>query len=178
MLTTVRRSCKLVLAGVALAILPAGASHAAPPAKAAPKAAPAPAMITTASGLQYSVAAAGEGSKPGPTDYALVSYTGMLDDGTVFDSGEYVPMPLTDVIPGFAEGIQLMSRGAKYRLRIPPALGYGAEAKGDKIPANSTLVFDIELVDFRTLEQIMQGMPETDPAAGAAEPEAVPQPQP
>jgi len=174
MLTTARRSRTLWLAGVALAILPAGIGHAAPPAtKAAPAAqpAPAPTLVTTPSGLQYSVAAAGEGAKPGPTDYALISYTGMLEDGTVFDSGEYVPMPLTDVIPGFAEGIQLMSRGAKYRLRIPPALAYGAEAKGDKIPANATLVFDIELVDFRTMEQIMQGMPETDPAAGAAVPQ-------
>jgi len=172
--TTARRSCTLMLAGAALAILPAGASHAAPPppAKAAPGAAPeaAPAMLATPSGLQYSVAAAGEGPKPGPTDYALVSYTGMLEDGTVFDSGEFVPMPLTDLIPGFAEGVQLMSRGAKYRLRIPPALAYGAEAKGDKIPANATLVFDIELVDFRTLEQMIQGASEAEPAAPGAQP--------
>jgi len=158
-----------MLAGAALAILPVGVSPAAPP----PPAKAAPAMIATPSGLQYSVAAAGEGPKPGPTDYALVSYTGMLEDGTVFDSGEFVPMPLTDVIPGFAEGIQLMSRGAKYRLRIPPALAYGAEAKGDKIPANATLVFDIELVDFRTLEQMIQGASEEAPAAPEA-PEAQP----
>jgi len=173
MLTNARRSCALLAAGIALAILPSGTGCAAAPAAKA-----APAMIATPSGLQYSVAAAGEGAKPGPTDYVLISYTGMLEDGTVFDQGDHVPMPLTGVIPGFAEGLQLMSRGAKYRLRIPPALGYGAEAQGDKIPANATLVFDIELVDFRTLEQIMQGMPETDPAAGGAVPETAPEASP
>ena len=116
----------------------------------------------TPSGLQYRVLAAGEGPSPTETDVAFITYTGRLADGTVFDSNEGqqpVPMPVAEgaVIKGFSEGLKMMRKGAKYQLRIPPELGYGAEAKGP-IPANATLDFDVEVVDFMpeaTLRQMM-----------------------
>lgn len=118
-------------------------------------------FTTTASGLQYRVIEAGEGPSPGASDYALINYTGRLQDGTVFDSnpgGQPVPLPVSGSIPGFAEALQLMNKGARYRLRIPPNLAYGAAGAGGVIPPNATLEFDVELVDFRTLtpEQIQQ----------------------
>ena len=103
----------------------------------------------TPSGLRYKVLAPGKpGAHPANTDIALVSYTGKLTDGTVFDKSQQpTPMPVAAVVPGFSEGLKLMNKGAKYRFWIPPQLGYGAQANGP-IPANSTLVFDVELVDF------------------------------
>ena len=118
-------------------------------------------FTTTASGLQYRVIEEGEGPNPGASDYALINYTGRLQNGTVFDSnsgGQPMPLPVSGSIPGFAEGLQLMNKGAKYRFRIPPNLAYGAAGAGGVIPPNATLEFDVELVDFRTLtpEQIQQ----------------------
>ena len=115
---------------------------------------------TTPSGLRYTVLSAGQGG-PHPTDndVTLVNYTGKLTDGTVFDqSRQPTPMPVSGVVPGFSEGLKLMPKGAKYRFMIPPQLGYGATANGP-IPANSTLMFDVELVDFipaDTLRQMQQ----------------------
>jgi hypothetical protein len=124
--------------------------------------------ITTASGLQYRVIEEGEGPHPAPADIALIDYTGRLEDGTVFDSTEGkqpAPLPVNGSIPGFSEGLQLMNKGATYRLRIPPELGYGAEGAGGVIPPNATLEFDVTLRDFRTLSaqemqqlQMMQQM--------------------
>ena len=117
---------------------------------------------TTASGLQYRVVKAGEGPNPGASDLALINYTGRLQDGTVFDSnqgGQPVPLPVNGSIPGFSEALQLMNKGATYRLRIPPNLAYGEQgAGGGVIPPNATLEFDVTLVDFRALtpEQIQQ----------------------
>jgi len=118
-------------------------------------------FTTTASGLQYRVIRAGEGPHPSATDLALINYTGRLEDGTVFDSnegGQPVPLPVNGSIEGFSEALQLMSKGATYRLRIPPNLGYGARGAGGVIPPNATLEFDVTLVDFRALtpEQIQQ----------------------
>jgi FKBP-type peptidyl-prolyl cis-trans isomerase FkpA len=114
---------------------------------------------TTASGLQYRVIEAGEGPSPKATDFALVNYVGRLEDGTQFDSsrGQPVPMQVNGVVPGFSEALQLMNKGASYRVRIPPQLGY-PQGAGDVIPPNSTLEFDLTLVDFRTLsaEEIQQ----------------------
>ena len=116
--------------------------------------------VTTASGLRYTVLSPGQGG-PHPTDndVTLVNYTGKLTDGTVFDqSRQPTPMPVSGVVPGFAEALKLMPKGAKYRFMIPPQLGYGATANGP-IPANSTLMFDVELVDFiptDTLRQLQQ----------------------
>jgi FKBP-type peptidyl-prolyl cis-trans isomerase FkpA len=103
----------------------------------------------TPSGLRYKVIAPGKpGTHPTDADIGLVSYIGKLPDGTVFDKSQQpVPMPVAAVVPGFSEGLKLMNKGAKYRFWIPPQLGYGDKANGP-IPANSTLVFDVELVDF------------------------------
>ena len=107
-------------------------------------------VVQTTSGLQYMVLKEGTGAKPGPTDKVTVHYTGRLIDGTVFDSsverGEPATFPLNAVIPGWTEGLQLMSEGAKYRLFIPSELAYGSKGAGDQILPNSTLIFDVELI--------------------------------
>ena len=104
----------------------------------------------TPSGLQYQVVKEGDGLQPGPNDVVTVHYTGKLIDGTVFDSsverGEPATFPLDKVIPGWTEGLQLMSEGAKYRLFIPSELAYGSKGAGDQILPNSTLIFDVELI--------------------------------
>ena len=107
-------------------------------------------VTQTESGLQYMVLKEGTGAKPGPTDEVTVHYTGRLINGTVFDSsverGEPATFPLDKVIPGWTEGLQLMSEGAKYRLFIPSELAYGSKGAGDQILPNSTLIFDVELI--------------------------------
>ncbi len=107
-------------------------------------------VVQTESGLQYMVLKEGTGAKPGPTDEVTVHYTGKLLNGTVFDSsverGEPATFPLDKVIPGWTEGLQLMSEGAKYRLFIPSELAYGSKGAGDQILPNSTLIFDVELI--------------------------------
>jgi FKBP-type peptidyl-prolyl cis-trans isomerase FkpA len=116
----------------------------------------------TASGLQYRVIKEGEGASPTTSDFAFVTYTGRLPDGSVFDTNEGrqpVPMPLADgaLIKGFTEGLRLMKKGATYELRIPPELGYGAEDTGT-IPPNSTLDFTVtvhEIMPEATLRQMM-----------------------
>lgn len=108
-----------------------------------------PKVKTTQSGLQYEVLKEGEGSHPKATDIVEVNYRGTLVDGTEFDSsykrGETVKFPLDRVIPGWTEGVQLMNTGAKYKFVIPSNLAYGDRDTGT-IPANSTLVFEVELV--------------------------------
>jgi FKBP-type peptidyl-prolyl cis-trans isomerase FkpA len=111
-----------------------------------------PGVITTASGLQYEVIKEGTGSRPSSSDRILVNYEGALLDGTVFDSsyanGEPLEMTLTNVIPGWAEGVQLMRVGGSYRLFIPSALAYGEQGAGNFIPPNSLLVFKVELLSI------------------------------
>ena len=106
-------------------------------------------VVQTQSGLQYMVLKEGTGAKPGPTDKVTVHYTGKLLDGTVFDSsverGEPATFPLDQVIPGWTEGLQLMSEGSKYRLFIPSELAYGSKGTQNILP-NSTLIFDVELI--------------------------------
>jgi len=107
-------------------------------------------IITTSSGLQYEVINEGNGAKPAADDIVKVHYEGKLIDGTVFDSSyerEPIEFPLNQVIPGWTEGVQLMSVGSKYRLFIPPELGYGAGGAGP-IPPNSVLIFEVELLDI------------------------------
>lgn len=105
---------------------------------------------TTASGLQYEVLVAGEGDSPRHDDLVMVHYEGRLTDGTVFDSsharGEPAVFGVDDVIPGWTEGLQLMRPGSKYRLTVPPHLGYGARGAGGAIPPNAVLIFDVELL--------------------------------
>ncbi len=112
-----------------------------------------PGVKTTPSGLQYEVLTEGHGARPGRTDTVLVNYEGRLIDGSVFDSsyraGQPVAFPLDQVIPGWTEGVQLMTTGSKYRFTVPPALGYGDKGAGGVIPPNAVLVFDIELLAVR-----------------------------
>ena len=107
-------------------------------------------VVQTKSGLQYMVLKEGTGAKPGPTDKVTVHYTGKLLDGTVFDSSverdEPATFALNQVIPGWSEGLQLMSEGSEYRLFIPSELAYGSKSAGDKILPNSTLIFDVKLI--------------------------------
>ena len=108
-----------------------------------------PGVITTGSGLQYTVQQEGGGPKPKPTDRVRVHYRGTLIDGKVFDSsydrGEPVVFELNRVIVGWIEGIQLMSTGSKYKFFIPPALGYAESAPGE-IGPNAVLIFEVELL--------------------------------
>lgn len=104
----------------------------------------------TASGLQYSVLKAGSGAMPKATSVVKVNYTGMLIDGTVFDSsvqrGQPAVFPLNQVIPGWTEGLQLMKVGSKVHFVIPSELAYGASGKGGDIGPNAVLQFDVELL--------------------------------
>jgi FKBP-type peptidyl-prolyl cis-trans isomerase len=109
-----------------------------------------PGVITTASGLQYQVIRAGQGPKPAAKDTVLVHYEGKLIDGTVFDSsyqrGQPAAFPLDQVIPGWTEGVQLMTVGSKYHFVVPPQLAYGSQGAGGVIPPGAVLEFDIELM--------------------------------
>ena len=108
---------------------------------------------TTASGLQYKVLEEGEGPSPKVGDTVTVNYRGTLIDGTEFDSsykrGEPATFPLTGVIPGWTEALQLMKKGSKWMLYIPPDLAYGERGAGNRIPPNSTLIFEVELISFQ-----------------------------
>ena len=105
----------------------------------------------TESGLQYKVLTMGDGAKPAATDTVKVHYRGTLLDGTEFDSSyarnEPISFALNRVIAGWTEGVQLMPIGSKYMFYIAPDLAYG-EAGGGPIPPNSTLVFEVELLDI------------------------------
>ena len=108
-------------------------------------------VSTTDSGLQYKILEAGDGNRPGPKDTVLVRYKGSLIDGTVFDEvwgeeSEPIRLTLDRVIAGWTEGLQLLGKGGKAQLYIPSALGYGESGTGG-IEPNSTLIFDVELVD-------------------------------
>lgn len=119
---------------------------------------------------------AGSGERPPAHSYVLINYKGMLPNGTVFDQAQQTPMPLDEVVPGFAQGLVQMQRGGRYKLTIPPELGYGARASGP-IPANSTLVFEIDLLDFKTPEEIAALMAEMRAHAAAQSPSSGQQPQ-
>ena len=108
---------------------------------------------TTESGLQYKVVTAGDGPRPSAEDTVKVHYKGTLLDGTSFDDsyerGEPVTVPLSQVVPGWQEGIALMPVGSKYTFWIPSKLGYGERGTpGGPIGPNATLVFEVELLDI------------------------------
>ena len=110
-------------------------------------------MVTTESGLQYEVVTMGTGPKPTAQDQVSVHYTGTLIDGTKFDSsvdrGQPATFPVGGVIRGWVEGLQLMPVGSKWKLYIPSDLAYGPSGgPGGAIPANSTLIFDVELLEI------------------------------
>ncbi len=106
----------------------------------------------TKSGLQYKIIEQGTGPHPNPTDEVTVHYVGKLLDGTVFDSskdrGQPATFPLNRVIPGWTEGLQLISKGGHAILYIPADLAYGDRGAGEKIPGGSALIFEVELIDF------------------------------
>ena len=109
-------------------------------------------VTTTESGLQYEVITAGDGPMPDETSTVSVFYEGTLIDGTIFDSSyetnDTVSFPLNGVIPGWTEGLQLMPVGSTYKFYIPSNLAYGSRATGP-IPANSTLIFKVELLEVK-----------------------------
>lgn len=111
-----------------------------------------PGIKTTKSGLQYLVLKEGKGKSPSANSNVRVHYEGRLIDGTVFDSSIARQQPVdfrtTQVITGWTEGLQLMKVGAKYRFFIPADLAYGQIGSGDIIEPNSTLIFDIELLEI------------------------------
>ncbi len=113
---------------------------------------PAGAPITTASGLQYTDLVEGTGAMPKSGQRVTVHYTGTLEDGTQFDSSRDRGRPFTfqigvgQVIKGWDEGVGTMRVGGRRQLVIPPDLGYGSRGAGGVIPANATLLFDVELL--------------------------------
>jgi FKBP-type peptidyl-prolyl cis-trans isomerase FkpA len=123
-------------------------------------------VTKTDSGLLYKVLTPADGEKPEATDTVEVHYVGTLMDGTKFDSSydrnETATFPLNRVIPGWTEGVQLMPVGSKYKFVIPSELAYGAQDT-PTIPANSTLVFEVELVSIDQGE--VEDVPAEAPAA-------------
>lgn len=111
-----------------------------------------PGVITTASGLQYKITRQGKGKRPTANAIVTVHYTGKLTNGKIFDRsmdrGKPVELPLDQVIPGWTEGLQLLNEGSKATLYIPSKLGYGAQELA-MIPANSILIFDVELIQVK-----------------------------
>lgn len=108
-----------------------------------------PGVITTASGLQYKIIKEGTGPHPKSTDFVVVHYKGTFIDGTEFDSsysrGKPATFPLTRVIKGWTEALQLMKVGGKWQLFIPPHIGYGKKGKGE-IGPEATLIFEVEFL--------------------------------
>jgi FKBP-type peptidyl-prolyl cis-trans isomerase FklB len=111
-----------------------------------------PGVVTTPSGLQYTILQAGTGPKPALTDMVRVHYHGTLIDGKVFDSsverGKPIELSVNGVIPGWTEALQLMPVGSKWKLFIPSNLAYGDQAAGPMIGPGSTLIFEVELLDI------------------------------
>jgi FKBP-type peptidyl-prolyl cis-trans isomerase len=109
-------------------------------------------VVTTASGLQYEVITEGAGERPQANDIVQVNYEGTLTDGQMFDSsylrGEPAQFPLNGVIPGWSEGLQLMTEGSNYRLYIPSDLAYGPQGISEVIPPYSALIFNVELISI------------------------------
>lgn len=110
-------------------------------------------VTTTASGLQYEVLTAADGPKPAATDTVKVHYRGTLTNGEEFDSSyarnEPAEFPLNGVIAGWTEGVQLMSKGSKFKFVIPGKLAYGESGSPPKIGPNETLVFEVELLEIK-----------------------------
>ena len=124
-------------------------------------------VVQTPSGLQYEVLKEGTGPKATSTDMVLVNYTGKLLSGKTFDSTKVDgkeqprPFPVSGMIPGWTEAMQLMSQGSKYRLWMPPSLAYGEY--GDRtgtIPPNAVITFDVEVLAIAPAQGMgMGGMP-------------------
>lgn len=108
-------------------------------------------VVALPSGLQYKVVSEGKGKKPTLFDSVKIHYTGSFIDGGVFDSshqrGEPTEFPVNRVIPGWSEALQLMKEGDKWQISIPPYLAYGEHGFGKEIGPNSTLLFEVELLE-------------------------------
>lgn len=130
----------------------------------------------TAFGLGYTMLRAATGTKPTKADYVLVNYIGFLAaSGVVFDQGMRSTFPVGGVIPGFTQGLEMMAKSGIARFCIPAALGYGEEATGP-IPANSDLVFQVELIDYKTAAEI-EAMRKAQAADQAAQTDSAKPPQ-
>lgn len=114
-------------------------------------------VMVTESGIQYEVLQAAEGDKPAATDTVKVHYKGTFIDGETFDSsydrGQPAVFPLNRVIKGWTEGVQLMTVGSKYRFVIPSDLAYGPMGNPPRIPGNSVLAFEIELLEIQQADK-------------------------
>ncbi len=112
-----------------------------------------PGVITLPDGLQYKILVEGKGAKPTTNDVVTVNYAGKLTDGTEFDSsynrGEPATFPVSGVIKGWTEALQLMSVGSTWELYIPPQLAYGEEGAPPAIGPNQTLIFKVELLGIK-----------------------------
>jgi FKBP-type peptidyl-prolyl cis-trans isomerase len=110
-------------------------------------------VVTLPSGLQYKIMTTGTGAKPGPGDTVVCNYRGTLIDGSEFDSsykrGQPATFPVSGVIKGWTEALQMMNAGSKWQLFIPPDLAYGARGAGGVIGPNATLVFEVELISIQ-----------------------------
>ncbi|KAB2638110.1 MAG: FKBP-type peptidyl-prolyl cis-trans isomerase [Verrucomicrobia bacterium] len=126
-------------------------------------------VITTASGLQYQVIKEGSGPKPVATDKVKATYKGQLISGTVFDDSHGQPreFPVNGVVPGWQEALPLMATGSKWKLFVPPALGYGPTQRGPVIEPNSVLIFEIELVEISTAPSAVTPPVSMNPAGSA-----------
>jgi FKBP-type peptidyl-prolyl cis-trans isomerase FklB len=110
-------------------------------------------VVTLPSGLEYKVLQEGTGPKPAPTDTVVCNYRGTLLDNTEFDSsykrGQPATFPVTGVIKGWTEALQLMPVGSKWQLFVPAELAYGDRGAGGQIPPNATLIFEVELLSIQ-----------------------------
>ena len=110
-------------------------------------------VVSLPSGLQYEVVQKGTGTKPGLTDTVVTHDKGTLINGQVFDSsykrGQPAEFPVNGVIKGWTEALQLMKKGAKWKLFIPSELAYGSRGAGSAIGPNETLIFEIELLEVK-----------------------------
>src|SRR5216684_261984 len=129
------------------------------------------AVVTLPSGLQYKILKAGTGPKPTSTDSVVCNYRGTLINGTEFDSsykrGQPATFPVSGVIKGWTEALQLMPAGSKWQLFVPSDLAYGQRGAGGGIAPNSTLVFEVELVSIKSNDAAQPGVKAQPPAAGA-----------
>jgi FKBP-type peptidyl-prolyl cis-trans isomerase len=153
---------------ISLALLLAAAGPASVPPRSFVPPVSARAVIATPSGLRFETLKPGTGAKPTTADLVLVTYEGHFADGTLFDaSPQPTAFPVSGVVPGFAEALQLMQKGGRYRFWIPSVLAYGAEGVPGTIPPDAELEFIVTLIDMK---------PATEATEAPPQPEAQPQP--
>ena len=185
-----RRYVTYLVLGLLLAVVGAAALAWQAPVDLLTRNARQPGVVTTASGLQYKVLAAGKGPTPTDADVALIQYVGKLPDGSTFDQSQQpTPMPVGAVVPGFSEALKLMPKGAKYRIWIKPELGYGGPRPEGAPPldgkaaelAKNVLIFDVDMIDFlpesvvrqmqmQQMQRMQGGVPGGAPVPAPAEP--------